>query len=161
MLPKYKPTDLPYTPNPMSVKSRGPADTRLAPDAFVLGVYDGTSALAWKLHNKPKDGADAQVIDGKLLLWNGTTVTASAYKPVASVPNGSGARTVTIRKVTWDPRAEAPAAPFKDDETGSKWDAAGRCVEGQLKGWALEPLDAVQVKWFAWAAEYPTTKIAE
>jgi hypothetical protein len=161
MLPKYKPTDLPYKPNPASVQTRGPADARMAPDGFVLGVWDGHSALAWKLNTRPRDGADTQSVDGKILLWYGATFTATAYKPVATAPDGSGARSVTLRKVTWDPRAAAPAAPFKDDETGSKWDVTGRCVEGQLKGSALEPVDAVQVKWFAWAAEYPTTKIVE
>jgi Protein of unknown function (DUF3179) len=158
---KFQPTSLPYQPNPVSVKTRGAADTRLAPDAPVLGVFDGSAALAWRLNTKPKDGAEAQTVDGKLLVWNGATASASAYKPVASAPGGTGGRNLTVRKVTWDPRAEAPIAAFKDDETGSKWDVAGRCVEGQLKGWTLEPLDAVQVKWFAWAAEYPGTKIVE
>src|SRR5207244_10347566 len=69
---------------PMSVKSRGAADTRLAPDAPVLGVFDGTTAVAWKLIPRPKDGADTQTVDGKLLLWNGLTTTASAYKPNAT-----------------------------------------------------------------------------
>ena len=161
MAPKFKPVDLPWTPNPLAVRTQGPADTRLAPDAPVLGVFDGSSALAWRLNTKPKDGAEAQTVDGKLLLWNGTTVNASAYKPIATAADGTGSRNVTVRKVVWDPRREAPAAPFKDDETASKWDVTGRCIEGQLKGWTLEPLDAVQVKWRAWAAEYPATKIVE
>ncbi|HTK74529.1 MAG TPA: DUF3179 domain-containing (seleno)protein, partial [Gemmataceae bacterium] len=83
------------------------------------------------------------------------------YKPTATAADGSGARAVSLRKITWDPRGVAPPAPFKDDETGSHWDVTGRCVDGQLKGSMLEPVDAVQVKWFAWAAEYPTTKIID
>ena len=161
MSPQFKPTDLPYKPNPASVQTRGPADGRMAPDAFVLGVWDGHNASAWKLNTKPKDGADTRNVDGKILLWNGATFTATAYKPTATAPDGSGARAVTLRKITWDPRAAAPAAPFKDDETGSQWDVTGRCVDGQLKGSMLEPVDAVQVKWFAWAAEFPTTKIID
>src|SRR5262245_61671314 len=51
------------------------------------------------------------------------------------------------------------AAPFVDKETGSRWDVAGRAVEGELKGWALAWLDSTQVKWFAWAAEYPMTSV--
>ena len=46
-----------------------------------------------------------------------------------------------------------------DKETGSRWDVAGRAVEGELKGWTLTWLDGVQVKWFAWAAEYPETAL--
>ena len=58
-------------------------------------------------------------------------------------------------------RVQGVGVQFKDDESGSHWDVTGRCVDGQLKGSTLEPVDAVQVKWFAWAAEYPTTKIIE
>jgi hypothetical protein len=36
----------------------------------------------------------------------------------------------------------------------------GRAVEGELKGWTLDWVDSVQVKWFAWASEYPRTSIA-
>jgi hypothetical protein len=53
----------------------------------------------------------------------------------------------------------AGPAPFVDKETGSHWDITGRAIDGALKGWTLEWLDGVQVKWFAWAAEYPTTTI--
>ena len=49
--------------------------------------------------------------------------------------------------------------PLADEDTGSRFDIAGRCVEGPLKGWTLEPADAVMVKWYAWAAEYPRTEI--
>ena len=51
------------------------------------------------------------------------------------------------------------AAPFTDEESGSHWDIAGRAVDGKLKGWTLTWLDSTQVKWFAWAAEYPQTSI--
>jgi hypothetical protein len=52
------------------------------------------------------------------------------------------------------------AGRFRDAETKSVWDVAGRCVEGDLKGYTLEWVDSVQVKWFAWAAEYPATTVA-
>src|SRR5947209_6249341 len=99
MSPQFKPTDLPYKPNPASVQTRGPADGRMAPDAFVLGIWDGHTASAWKLNTRPKDGADTRNVDGKILLWNGATFTATAYKPTATAPDGSGARAVTLRKI--------------------------------------------------------------
>jgi hypothetical protein len=55
--------------------------------------------------------------------------------------------------------SKGATAPFIDKETGSRWDITGRAVEGSLKGWTLEWLDSTQVKWFAWAAEYPETTI--
>lgn len=48
------------------------------------------------------------------------------------------------------------AAPFIDQRTGLRWDITGRPVEG---GPRLVWMDSVQVKWFAWAAEYPETSI--
>jgi hypothetical protein len=50
-------------------------------------------------------------------------------------------------------------APFVDQETGSHWDIAGRAVSGKRKGWTLAWVDSTQVKWFAWAAERPGTKV--
>jgi hypothetical protein len=50
-------------------------------------------------------------------------------------------------------------APFFDKETNSHWDIAGRVVEGELKGWKLNWLESTELKWFAWAAEYPETGI--
>ena len=54
---------------------------------------------------------------------------------------------------------KAGPAPFVDRETGSRWDIAGRAVEGGLKGWTLTWLDGTQVRWFAWAAEHPETSV--
>jgi hypothetical protein len=48
-----------------------------------------------------------------------------------------------------------------DEQTGSRWDITGRAVEGQLTNWTLTWIDSVQVKWFAWSAEYPATSIYE
>ena len=46
-----------------------------------------------------------------------------------------------------------------DTATDSTWDVAGRSIDGKLKGWTLEPVDAVVCKWFAWSAEYPETEV--
>jgi hypothetical protein len=92
----------------------------------------------------------------RLILWHGPTRTAAAYRPVASAPGNEGQ---PPRKVTLEVDRRQPAAPFRDQETGSRWDITGRAVEGELTGWTLSWLDGVQVKWFAWAAEYPQTSI--
>ncbi len=54
---------------------------------------------------------------------------------------------------------QSPLAPFTDSRTQSHWDIAGRAMAGPLKGKTLDWLDGVQVKWFAWAAEYPETSL--
>src|SRR5947209_2844045 len=105
------------------------------------------------------------------------TTTLAAYRPIARqprkskgpAPNKDGVsppdagtlppgvaeappRTVTLRPAN-------AAGRFTDAETNSIWDIAGRCIGGPLKGWTLDWMDGVQVKWFAWAAEYPHTPI--
>jgi hypothetical protein len=47
-------------------------------------------------------------------------------------------------------------APFVDKRLGVHWDITGRPVDGGPK---LVWLDSVQVKWYAWAAEYAETSI--
>lgn len=156
MFDKYKPVELPTTANPDAHASRSKADPRLPGDELVLGVADGDQARAYPLKQIEQQGLIQEADGGRarVIFWYGPTHTAAAYRPVASPPKKDKGepRTLsfTLEKTT-------PATPFVDKETKSHWDIAGRAVDGQLKGWTLEWLDGTQVKWFAWAAEYPTT----
>ena len=108
-----------------------------------------------------------------VVLWYGPTRTAAAYAPEAAGPRKHPAPRPNKDGVSPpDPEPDTPrkavslvrddkdaAAPFLDKETGSRWDIAGRAVAGELKGWTLTWLDSTQVKWYAWAAEYPETTI--
>jgi hypothetical protein len=90
-----------------------------------------------------------------VILWNGDTNTAAAYLALAQPPdNAQQPQSVTLRIDRSDSRS-----PFVDRETGSRWDIAGRATSGERKGWTLGWLDGTQVKWFAWAAEYPSTSV--
>jgi hypothetical protein len=80
-------------------------------------------------------------------------------RPDEGVPVPPGTDVVPPRTVTLEPTPTPASGRFRDKETQSLWDVAGRCVEGELKGWTLEWVDSVQVKWFAWAAEYPGTTV--
>lgn len=154
MFDKYQAVELPAKANEDSLKSRGTADPRLPADAPVLGVFADDKARAYPVEAIAKAGL---LVDGeRVVLWQPTTKTAAAYTPLASPPKkGQG----EPRKVTLSKDAKNADAPFTDKETGSRWDVAGRAVEGELKGWTLTWLDGVQVKWFAWAAEYPETDL--
>src|SRR5262249_10182442 len=114
-------------------------------------------------------------VEGKkrVILWDPKTKSASAYSPVAWAPGKYTAPRPNSDGISpQDKQPDAPlhpvtlaldrqnaAAPFVDKETKSRWDVAGRAVEGELKDWTLAWLDSTQVKWFAWAAEYPMTTI--
>jgi hypothetical protein len=157
MFDKYRPVDLPAKASAGSLKSRGPADKRLPADTPVLGVVRGKAARAYPLKALEKAGLLRDKVGGQsvVVLWYPATRSAAAYLPVAAPPRkGPAPRAVTLKA---DDRV--PGAPFRDEETGSRWDIAGRAVEGKLKGWTLTWLDGTQVKWFAWAAEYPHTGI--
>jgi hypothetical protein len=158
MYDKYKPVELPTTTNDASLKTRGPADNRLAADRPVLGVTDSKEARAYPLDLLEKAGLVHDRLGGKacVVLWYGPTRTAAAYRPLASPARKDEG---SPREVTLVMDRKASAAPFRDRETGSRWDIAGRAVEGKLKGWTLAWLDGTQVKWFAWAAEYPTSSV--
>ena len=48
---------------------------------------------------------------------------------------------------------------FRDRETGSRWDLAGRAVSGPLEGRRLQPIPHGNHFWFAWAAFRPETEV--
>lgn len=182
MFDKYQPSDLPTTENPDSVKSRGTLDPRLKADVEILGVWTDQVSRAYPVTAIEQSGliSDKLGDDSIVVLWEPQTKTASCYKPVASQPGKfkapapdatgeskvdegtplpAGALLVKPRSVTLARAMNGAAGRFQDAETSSLWDVAGRCVEGKLKGWTLEWVDSVQVKWSAWAAEYPQTTL--
>jgi hypothetical protein len=142
MFEKYQAVELPTKLNDDSVKSRGSADKRLPADTMVLGVWDGKQARAYQLDDLKKAGVVHE--SGRVVLWYEPTRTAAAY------------RLPTFGDWSFRIDANDEAAPFVDKRTGGRWDISGRGVGG---GPMLPWLDGVQVKWFAWAAEYPETSI--
>ncbi|HEY1861467.1 MAG TPA: DUF3179 domain-containing (seleno)protein [Gemmataceae bacterium] len=158
MFDKYKPVELPKELNEDSKKSRVAADERLAADKLVFGVAEGKEAKAYPLDTMEKAGMIEDKIGGHpcIVLWECSTRTPAAYRPVADPPTKEGGER---RNLTLFLDNKSEGKPLTDKETGSRWDIAGRAYEGKLKGWTLTWLDGTQVKWFAWAAEYPETRI--
>jgi Protein of unknown function (DUF3179) len=64
-------------------------------------------------------------------------------------------RRVDGRTLSFERRGDG----FVDDETGSRWDIAGRAVGGQLAGVRLAPVRHDQQFWFALAAFVPDARI--
>jgi hypothetical protein len=155
MFDKYQPVELPTEVNEDSRKSRGPADKRLPADTMVLGVWDGKHARAYPLDVLEKAGVlyDTVKDQPRVVFWYGPTRTAAAYRPAVFV-NGRSPGYIGDGIFTVDPKGGA--APFVDRRTGGHWDITGR---GEGGGPMLAWVDSVQVKWFAWAAEYPETSI--
>ena len=157
MFDKYQPKELPNADLEASRQTRTPADPRFAADEAVLGVSHGDRTRAYRL----KDLAQTRLVRERVgdeqwvVLWNAATDTAAAYLSVGHAPDGKQ----PPRPLTLIVDRSDSNAPFVDQETKSHWDITGRAVDGELKGWTLPWLDGTQAKWFAWAAEYPTTSI--
>jgi hypothetical protein len=100
-----------------------------------------------------------------VILWDGTTRTAAAYLPIAERHDevkelSKEGKVLDSRRgldIVADGKSET--APFVDQKSGTRFDTAGRGVEGELKGWTLATTDAVVARWFAWSAEYPGSTI--
>jgi len=155
MFEKYQPVEFPTTVHEDSLRSRGPADERLPADTMVLGVWDGKHARAYPLDVLEKAGVlyDSVKDQPRVIFWYGPTRSAAAYRPAVFV-SGRSAGYTGEGIFTVDPKEEA--APFVDRRTGGRWDITGRGAGGSPM---LPWLDSVQVKWYAWAAEYPETTI--
>jgi hypothetical protein len=155
MFEKYQPVELPTEVNQDSLTSRGPADKRLPADTMVLGVWDGKHARAYPLDVLEKVGVlyDSTDAQARVVFWYGPTRTAAAYRP-AVFAHGRAPGYIGEGIFSVDPKGGA--APFVDKRTGGHWDITGRGVGG---GPMLSWMDSVQVKWYAWAAEYPETSI--
>jgi hypothetical protein len=160
MFDKYQPSELRPSELDASRTSRGPVDPRLPADEIVLGVASGELARVYRLADVAKHGLIYDHVDGDncVVLWNEATNTAAAYLPIAEPPENA-TRDKSTRAVQLRHEPSDPKAPFVDEQTGSRWDIAGRATSGELRGWTLKWLDGTQVKWFAWAAEYPNTTI--
>ncbi|MCC7087198.1 MAG: DUF3179 domain-containing protein [Pirellulales bacterium] len=157
MFDKYQPTELPKKEIEASLQTRGPVDPRLPRDEIVLGVTSGDKARAYRLADLGTPGMihDKMGEQDWVVLWNAATKTAAAFESIAQpVDSAQSPKSVRLTREAAD-----SSAPFVDTETRSHWDIAGRATDGELKGSTLKWLDGTQVKWFAWAAEYPETSI--
>lgn len=176
MFEKYQPVELPETENPDSVKSRGDADKRIAAEEVVLGVFPPSARSrprAYRLQTLKlldRELIEEQFEDGQkvVVLSDSAVGVAAAYYPVAErreAPTGLSVEGKLLEsrdvRMTFNLGKEDRTGAAFFDQDGNRYDMTGRCVEGKLKGWTLRPYDAVAVKWFAWAAENPTTTISD
>ena len=156
MVSKFQPHSLPRSVLTESHETRPEPDPRLGPEERVFGLAQGEESRAWPLRSfGERSGLQEASVGGQeaLILWDGRTRTAAAYAPEI---DGSPGEAVTLAVDASD-----PAAPWVDEETGSRWSVVGRAVSGPRKGRTLRWLPGVMVKWYAWAAEYPTTSIEQ
>jgi len=153
MVARFQPQSAPRAPLPEVRATRPKPDPRLDAEERVFGLAEGGASRAWPLKSFGA-GPELRTVSlggGKaVVLWDGRTRTAAAYAP--EVEGRAGPVTLAVD-------ASDPASPWIDRETGSRWSIVGRAVSGPLKGQTLRWLPGVMVKWYAWAAEYPSSTL--
>jgi len=128
-------------------------DDRQPPKAKVLGVFVGQKTKAYSL-----------------LAFQGSRVINDVFEnePLLIVGDGrlpwilSFKRTVSGQVLTFEFAPNGgDTFPFTliDQETGTKWDALGRAIDGSLAGTQLERPVAYNAYWFAWAVLFPDTEL--
>jgi len=125
------------------------ADDRLKPRAMILGLDVCESSEAFSLTVLREARVIHDELGGQpvLIVHQRASDTTTAF-----VARAKG-KTLRFRA------SNADATELTDKETGSHWDAYGKCFSGPLKGAQLESLILEPEYWFAWAEFHPETKI--
>jgi hypothetical protein len=150
---KYPVAGLPRKMSAEARRSMGRVDSRLAPAARVIGVELGNDAKAYPLDGLKERACYVDEVNGEpiAVFWYGPTHSAVAFS-----------RKLEERVLTFYADEISPeTAPFKDQETGTRWTLAGRGVDGPLRGKELQWVNSIACSWYAWAAEYPKTSVYE
>jgi hypothetical protein len=148
---KYPQAELPQEISAEAQATIGKVDNRLPVNAMVMGIEGTNSQLAILLNGLNDRACFRDTIDGQpiTVFWFGPTKSAVTFRSE-----------LAGQKLTFYADGISPeTAPFKDKETGTRWTLAGRGVDGPLRGKELTWVPSVKCRWYAWAAEYPKSRV--
>jgi hypothetical protein len=124
-------------------------DNRLKPRTMILGLDVGGSNEAFPLSVLRQARVINEEIGGQSILV--------VHQPASDTTTAFIARAKGKRLQFGSANAEA--TDLTDKETGSRWDAYGKCISGPLKGSQLTSLILEPEYWFAWSEFHAGTKI--
>ena len=139
----------------------GSTDERLPPKERVVAVFGGRETVVVpfsRLAREPVVHTEVGSRQVVVLYKRGVVSPLDARTIADSRDVGTAAafdRTVGGGRLSFVRRGDG----FVDRGTGSRWDIAGRAVEGELAGTRLQPLRHDQQFWFALAAFVPDARI--
>jgi len=148
---KYATAALPTEMSDEAKRTMGKVDPRAGAASLVMGVALGGEAKAFLIEPDKERACYRDAVGGQkvAVFWYQPTQSAVAF----SARLGE-------QELSFKADASSPeTAPFKDEETGTRWTLAGRGVDGPLKGRELTWVNSVQCRWYAWVAEYPQTSV--
>ncbi|MBL1215701.1 MAG: DUF3179 domain-containing protein [Ignavibacteriae bacterium] len=127
-------------------------DERLDAKLRVLGIVDGSDAIAHQISSFGNENfISNETINGKQIVVIGNSDKNFAAAFYRNVSDG--------KQLVFTPLQNMLPIVMEDNE-GNKWDFFGRAVEGSRTGEELDSPKAFIAYWFAWAAFYPNTSIA-
>ncbi len=140
-------------------------DGRLGDKERVVGVEVDGEAIAWRLEAIMGDGATvtAGEVAGRpvVIFWKpGQASALEAGQTGAGRDVGSAAVFLPVvdgRRLSF----VADGDGFRDTETGSTWNIAGRAVSGELAGAELEQIHHLDTFWFAWSSYHPQSRLVD
>ena len=122
-------------------------DDQLAVNELVIGVFAGTESRAFPLAELPPD-APIQDVVGEI--------------PIVILEGSDGIPSLAYHRALTDGRVldfERRDGAVFDAQTGSRWNASGLAVEGELAGVQLAFVTSFFTEWYGWAAFHPDTTI--
>jgi hypothetical protein len=124
-------------------------DDRLKPRTMILGLSVGESSEAFQLSTLRQARVINEEVGGQPVLI--------VHQPESDTTTAFIAR-VKGEKLQFG-SANGDVTEVTDKQTGSRWDAYGKCISGPMKGSQLTSLILEPEYWFAWSEFHPGTKI--
>ena len=120
---------------------------------LVLGVFDGSDAVAFSLERLAAAGV-SQVVNDQVGSTPFVVAARSQWNTAQAFDRRVNGETLTF--TLFNP------GPFTmtDDQTGSVWDIRGVAISGPMMGQKLTLVaDSYTAFWFAWSLYYPSIRV--
>ena len=153
-----------YDSNAKPFLFRGPADNRLHATERVLAGTIADQAVAYPFsYLRQNHSVNDSIADEALVVfWQAGVRSALDAAEIDSSRDVGMALMYSRQLDSGDTLTFSYIdGGFVDRETGSRWNIFGEAIDGTLTDTKLRQLDAHPHFWFAWAAFYPETRIAQ
>jgi hypothetical protein len=149
-------------PNTQPFLYQGPQTPNLLPAlarVFALNLNDDPIAFPYDALAQHRVLTDVVGGEPVVVLWAPGAASALDAQQVAD-GREVGAAASFSRRLDGEVLAFVRAGDgIVDVQTGSRWDALGRAIDGPMKGKQLEEVVGTNHFWFSWAAFYPKTRV--
>ena len=124
----------------------GDLDPRLEENELILGINEDFGALAIPRVEIWKDDFATNTTVGDIPL---VALCIPGTHTMGAYHRNLGDRVITLKR----------SGDLFVDDSGSRWDVEGRCLEGPSKSKRLPPLDFASLEWHAFVSYHPDTEI--